>query len=174
MSGFDRLTTGGEENLVKWFLCVLFLLLTVCVATEGRVIYVDADAVGANDGSSWADAFNYLQDALVTASAGDEIRVAQGIYKPDQGTGIIPNDSTATFQLINSVTLKGGYAGLGILDPNERDNAMYETILTGDLSSNDVDVKDPLQLWWQLNRHENSHHVVTGSGTDATAVLGGD
>jgi len=59
---------------------------------EEGVIYVDDDAAGANNGSSWANAFNYLQDALEVAESGDEIRVAQGTYKPDRGAGITPYD----------------------------------------------------------------------------------
>ncbi|MHC4544362.1 MAG: LamG-like jellyroll fold domain-containing protein, partial [Planctomycetota bacterium] len=35
------------------------------------------------DGSSWADAFTDLQSALITAESGDEIRVAQGFYSPE-------------------------------------------------------------------------------------------
>ena len=46
------------------------------------IIYVDADANGLNDGSSWTDAFNDLQGALSVALPGDKIRVAQGTYKP--------------------------------------------------------------------------------------------
>jgi probable HAF family extracellular repeat protein len=137
-----------------------FLLLPV-----PRTIYVDDDASGANDGSSWADAYNYLQDALAAAYSGDEIHVAQGIYKPDQGGGQIPSDRTATFQLVNGVVLQGGYAGLGQPDPNARNIDLYETILSGDLSGND----EP----YFANNGENSYHVVTGSGTDANAVLDG-
>jgi len=43
-----------------------------------RLFYVDDDATGANDGSSWVDAFNFLQDALAVARYGDTIIVAQG------------------------------------------------------------------------------------------------
>jgi hypothetical protein len=45
------------------------------------VIYVDDDAAGANNGSSWVDAYRYLQDALAAARLTDkpvEIHVAQG------------------------------------------------------------------------------------------------
>ena len=36
------------------------------------IIYVDADASGANDGSSWADAYTDLQSALSAATSGDD------------------------------------------------------------------------------------------------------
>jgi probable HAF family extracellular repeat protein/predicted outer membrane repeat protein len=140
-----------------------------------KVIYVDDDATGANDGSSWADAFNHLQDALAAAWSGDEICVAEGIYTPDSNSAN-PNgsgDRTATFQLINGVTIKGGYAGTGTPDPNTRNIDFYETILSGDLDRNDVDVNDPADLLNEPTRAENSYHVVTGSGTDETAVLDG-
>ncbi len=137
------------------------------------ILYVDTDATGANDGSSWADAYNYLQDALATAYSGDEVRVAQGVYKPDQGAGITPGDREATFQLISGVNIKGGYAGAGTPEPNARDIELYETILTGDLNGNDVEVADPRDLLGHPSLSENSYHVVTGSGTNDTAVLDG-
>jgi hypothetical protein len=128
-----------------------------------RIYYVDDDAVGYNNGSSWDNAYKYLQDALYAASSEDEIRVAQGIYTPAEPSG----DRTATFQLINGVAINGGYAGVGAPNPDARDISTYETILSGDLNSNDVgDLYDE-------SRAENSRHVVTGSGTDANAVLEG-
>ncbi len=140
-----------------------------------EIKYVDADATGANDGTSWEDAFNYLQNALSAAGLGDEIRVAQGIYKPDEdsdnptGTG----DREATFQLKNGVAIKGGYAGYGEADPDKRDVETYESILSGDLDSNDAEAGDPSDLLTEPNRLENSYHVVTGSDIDETAVLEG-
>jgi len=149
-----------------------------CATALGRVIYVDANTPDNNDGSSWAKAYKYLQDSLVDAnSSGDvnEIHVAQGIYKPDEdsnnpdGTG----DRSATFQLISGVSFKGGYAGYGAPDPNARDIEQYETVLSGDIDGNDTLGLDPCDLLDDPNRCENSYHVVTGSGTDETAVLDG-
>ena len=51
---------------------------SVYAPPPGPIIYVDLNATGANDGSSWTDAFTDLQVALAVASAGNEIRVAEG------------------------------------------------------------------------------------------------
>ncbi|MHC4112562.1 MAG: hypothetical protein ACYSUY_15935 [Planctomycetota bacterium] len=138
-------------------------------------IIVDADANGANDGSNWADAYNYLQDALAIARYGDEIRTAKGTYTPDSNS-TDPNgsgDRKATFKLISGVTIKGGYAGFGEPDPDARDIQLYETILSGDLAGNDRDVNELSELLSDPCRAENSYHVVTGSGTNQHAVLDG-
>ena len=167
----------GIASLASRLQCVLLLLVVARTAAAGGVIYVDANAPGANNGSSWENAYVFLQDALADAETADkpvEIRVAQGIYKPDQGANQTLGDQNATFQLINSVTLKGGYVGFIGPDPSERDVDVYNTILGGDLNSNDRKVVDPYDLsWWESNRIDNSYHVVTSSSTDETAVLDG-
>ncbi|MHC4735726.1 MAG: right-handed parallel beta-helix repeat-containing protein [Planctomycetota bacterium] len=146
--------------------------------TAPQRIFVDIDAAGADDGTSWADAYNYLQDALIEADSAlkpVEIRVAEGIYTPDSSSAD-PNgsgDRMATFQLIDGVTLKGGYAGFGEPDPDSHDIELYETMLSGDLDGNDVDVNNPVDLLMEPTRAENSYHVVSGSGTDANTVLDG-
>ena len=55
-----------------------------------QTTYVDVNATGSVlDGSTWCDAYIHLQDALAEAAASggtiNEIRVADGTYKPDQG-----------------------------------------------------------------------------------------
>jgi hypothetical protein len=150
--------------------CVAVLVCLGWVSTApGKVIYVDDDATGANNGSSWANAYRYLQDALADANDSErsvEIRVAQGIYKPDQGAGIQSGDRAATFRLLNGVTIRGGYAGSGETDPNAWDPASSETILHGDLQDND-DYPNRATL------SDNSSHIVTSVGVDETAVLDG-
>jgi len=150
-------------------------ILSTCVcavSAKGQTtLYVDDDAPGVRDGSSWCNAYVFLQDALAAAAASGgtvtEIRVAQGIYRPDQGVGHVPGDREATFQLVNGVALRGGYAGCGADDPDARDFAVYEAVLSGDLNGDDVGhLYDP-------SRNENSYHVTTGSGTNRTAVVDG-
>ncbi|MHC4501582.1 MAG: InlB B-repeat-containing protein, partial [Planctomycetota bacterium] len=104
----------------------------------GADIYVDESATGGNNGSSWEDAFNYLQDALSVAEAGDHIWVAEGSYRPDEsntvpdGTGL----RTDTFELISGVAIYGAFpAGGGYW--HERDADSYETVLSGDLAGDD-------------------------------------
>ena len=141
---------------------------------EPPVTYVDMDANGSNDGSSWCNAYNYLQDALADPNA-CVIWVADGDYYPDSNSSQ-PNgsgDMNASFVLKDGVAIYGGFAGCGAANPNTRDVKLYETILSGDLAGNDVYVSDPCNLLTDPCRAENSYHVVDGSNTNASAVIDG-
>jgi predicted outer membrane repeat protein len=157
------------------WLIISLLIVALCGAIgSAKVIYVDASATGDNNGSNWTNAYNYLQDALVSAASyGAEIRAAQGIYRPDQGGGNVLGDRSATFQLRNGVTIKGGYAGLAGTDPNERDVDSYNTILSGDLDGDDKKVTELSELGYDSTRNENSYIVVTGSATNGSAIIDG-
>ena len=140
---------------------------SLTTAQRGGVLYVDAHAPAGGDGTAWSKAFPYLQNALAAASASrgaiQEIRVAAGTYLPHLGADPSLFQLSATFQLLNGVALKGGYAGMAAGgDPNTRDIHAHETILSGDLKTG----PDP----WD---EQGSRHVVSGSGTDSTAVLDG-
>ncbi|MHC4646636.1 MAG: hypothetical protein ACYTBJ_14150, partial [Planctomycetota bacterium] len=138
-------------------LLVFLFLLAIAATAAGKTVYVDDDANGANNGTSWADGYNYLQDALSTAQFGDEILVAEGTYIPSHLTD--PCDTrSATFQLISGVALYGGFpSGAG---GGGRDPAANETILSGDIGTPGA-VGD------------NCYHVVTTDHADAATVLDG-
>ncbi len=113
-----------------------------------KTIYVDDDAPLGGNGTNWDMAFKYLQDALFVAQRGDTIHVADGTYKPDQDElgNVVEGDWEATFQLVNEVTITGGFGG--------------ESILSGDIGEIG-------------STYNNSWIVVTGSRTRATATLVG-
>ncbi len=147
---------------------------------DDSVLYVDGNAVGSGGGADWTNAFPYLQYALAAARnlpGVHEIRVAQGIYLPDQGHIENLGDRTISFELVNGVVLKGGYAGIGASNPDERDIEKYKTILSGDLSGtleelNDDNFYSKLMDRGTMN-YENTMHVVSAIGVDASAVLDG-
>jgi len=150
-----------------WITTVLLVLLTLLPAAA-KVIYVDDDANGTNDGTSWGNAYVHLQDALVDANATEKpatIYVAQGVYRPDRGKNQVAGDRGATFLLVNGVTLRGGYAGLGQVDLTLRDISRFHTALHGDLKGNDG--PDFAQY------ADNSQVVVTSIHNDDTAVIDG-
>ncbi len=174
VSGTNRILRGGSWNDgIEQLLCAnrgshppddRFISYGFRVVSSG-IIYVDANIPDSNDGSCWDKAYKYIQDALAYASSKDyvaEIRVAQGTYTPDTNSSNPggTNDRAATFQLISGVALKGGYAGYAKSNPDARDISAYETVLTGDIGTVDVNT-------------DNSYHVVTGSGTDVDTILNG-
>ncbi|MHC4443350.1 MAG: choice-of-anchor Q domain-containing protein, partial [Planctomycetota bacterium] len=158
------------SNSTKSYLLILAvmggILLISPAAHAQSILYVDADAAsGANNGSSWTNAYLELYAALSAAQGIGgpvEIRVAEGTYKPDP-TGLA-DPREATFQLLNDVAVKGGYAGFGQPDPNQRDVNTHETILSGDLNGDDDTGGD---------NSENSYHVLMADHLDNTVVLDG-
>ena len=58
-------------------------------------------------------------------------------------------------------------------DPNARDIAAYETILSGDLKGNDRAVSESYDLYSDITRTDNSFHVVVAYDVDNTTVLEG-
>jgi len=112
----------------------------------GNIIYVDEDANGYNNGTSWFHAYRDLQDAFHTARncASNQIRVAQGTYKPtyinDTGARLI------SFDLLDDVAVYGGFpTGGGTW--SERNPSTYETTLSGDIGT-------------PAYEYDNSYHVV--------------
>ena len=89
------------------------------------IIYVDQDAAGANDGSSWYNAYRDLQSAVRQAGTGDEIWIAEGVYKPTSGS-----DRTATFSVTNGLALYGGFTGSEAWR-HQRDWAVHPVVQRG-------------------------------------------
>ncbi len=154
------------QRLTIIFLAIILSFVTIVTVFPIRtaradIIYVDLDATGSNNGYSWENAFIELQDALVAASSGDDIWVAEGIYYPTWQSN--PNDTrTATFQMINNVGIYGGFDGT---EENVTER-VWETNIT--ILSGDIGVVGDYA--------DNSYHVLfhpEGMNLDETAILDG-
>ncbi len=75
------MTTGRLANVMTVLVAIVALATFSTAAWAATTRYVDASAAG-GDGSSWAQAYTNLQDAIGASSSGDEIWVAQGTYYP--------------------------------------------------------------------------------------------
>ena len=151
--------------LGKLIYAAMFALLTFSAAAA---VYGKADATGANNGASWADAHTDLQTALANTASG-EIWVAAGTYFPS-ATGSV----NATFQLKNNVALYGGFVGTETL-LSQRNWTANVTTLSGDINHDDV-YGSP--TWYDYGDGfrgytGNTLYVTTGSNTDTSAVLDG-
>ncbi|NJX16289.1 T9SS type A sorting domain-containing protein [Tamlana crocina] len=99
------------------------------------VYYVDANATGANDGSSWTDAFTNVTDALALTNLNDAVWVAKGTYTlADKNTPIAVNT--------DEVDIIGGFAGTETTLADRDLTAIHTTnatIFTGDINGDDID-----------------------------------
>ncbi len=109
----------------------LWVAAWLAVNTQAAVLHVREGASGANTGATWHDAFIDLQAALALATAGDQILVATGTYKPTAGT-----DPDCAFVLKPGVELYGSYDQNG-----QRDWLNQPTILSGEIRPGDQPIK---------------------------------
>ena len=137
---------------------VAILFLSAGAASAARpykpiTYYVNVNAEGANNGTSWANAFTDLQDALDAAVSGDAIWVAAGTYRPDV------SDRKVSFALKSGVALYGGFAGSETALSERSSDPGLMTVLSGDIGMAGDDT-------------DNSYHVVFADGV-TDAVLDG-
>mgnify|MGYP006276686507 FL=1 len=143
-------------------LTFLLLLLAVATGPVQAQVYVDADAIGAGDGTSWTDAYTDLQSALAAATGSDELWIAAGVYTPAR------EDTSFTITgEQDGIALYGGFAGTETAR-TQRDPEQHRTILSGDLNRDDLDPDGDgiIEREDDLQGGENAHHVLILDGGD--------
>lgn len=136
------------------------------------IVYVAADAPAGGDGTSWATAFNNLNDGLSAAGTGalqKDVWVKKGTYRPDRvgwplNAPPTPGNRENTFRLYYTLKIYGGFAGTEN-SIAQRNIGANPTILSGDIGvPNDAS--------------DNVYHVVhmqsVNSHVDGFIIEGGN
>ena len=120
------------------------------------LVYVNVNATGGNNGTSWANAYTDLQTALTNTIYGAEIWVAAGTYYPTYQEGA--DSRNKFFHIIKDETeVYGGFVG-GETALSERNPTTNITILSGDIGVKNTNT-------------DNSYHVVYINGTTANGSI---
>ncbi len=153
-------------------------MIFATVAAEAKVHYVtQKGGAGTKDGESWTTAYDEaaFSAAILSAGAGDEIRVKAGVYRP-----VIPaNPASVTgaeqgksFVLKDGVAIYGGFAG-NETSSADRNPTANVTVLTGDLANDDTHDANGVTVNAANIIGDNSLCVVVGSGVTNATVLDG-
>ncbi len=153
--GYYPTTYGNSHNCDSVIVTEVFFE-SPCIWTGGEYVFVDTDAAGDNNGTSWEDAFNELTDAIYVAGRYEnvqEIWVAEGTYHPH----LTRRDTS--FILRDSIKIYGGFLGI----ENERAERTTDPELV--FLSGDINIADT--LW------DNSYHTVVMASSCVECVLDG-
>ncbi|WP_138994604.1 S-layer family protein [Larkinella sp. C7] len=138
--------------------CLLGFSLVVSAQTTTRFVSTTGTNGNPATATSWATATSNLQGAINSLSAGGEVWVAGGTYKPTTGS-----DRTISFSMKNNVAIYGGFVGT---EANRSERPAIDlttpssTTLSGDIGT----VGDPA---------DNSLHVIWNINIASTATLDG-
>lgn len=117
---------------MKHYLFCLLLLHLLLVPPSNAQIYVDGAASGANNGTSWTNAYTNLSPAIATAVAGNEIWVAAGTYTPAAGASYVMKEGIKVYggflSGMASLTSRNPVANVTILDGNGNSILSFSTI----------------------------------------------
>ena len=105
----------------------LIASLLVATAFAQRTVYVDIDATGSQNGTSWANAYNKAQDAFSNAKIGDNVWIAEGTY----ALQTTRRDYTFNWNK-DSVSIYGGFDGTETA-LSQRDWESNPTIFSGEI-----------------------------------------
>ena len=162
--GFD-LNYVGSIDQIRYYERTLNLSEIAFLFNEDKpkvAVYVNTTATGANNGTTWADAFTSLDAALTASSYINEIWVATGTYKP---TGTV---RTSTFLMKYNLKMYGGFNGTETL-LSQRNPKVNITTLSGDVNGDD----NATITATESTRQDNLYHVISARGNIKDVTIDG-
>ncbi len=117
----------------KTQILIAFLLNSSFIFSQ--ITYVNLQAEGNNDGSSWENAYTDLRIALENTTEG-EVWIAEGTYLPTlEDNQDTPDDNRyLSFKTPPNVSVFGGFKQTGNPEWGDRDRNRYRTILSGNIN----------------------------------------
>lgn len=162
------------------------VLILMCNFVFADVYYVKPVAEGLEDGSSWSDASDNVQEIIDLASANsDSIFISAGVYFPSS-----TKNRDESFIVKSNVSVFGGFVGDEVGSVNdiignrvrgdlnsdgkiESWEFVNKSIFSGDLENNDIEfslVEFRLSQEIESSRIDNSHHVLISDGADSLLI----
>ncbi len=170
IAGVYRSAPGVYEEIVQTGMGCDSIVTKKLQYSNTDHYYVDHSASGLENGFDWPNAFTDLQSALFNTclKTGDTIYVAEGMYYPDQGGGMIDNNRNAHFIIPDGITVKGGYPQGG----GPQDLSAYATILSGDLEQNDLS-QSPATIADIVGANAYTVVMTNGGTLDGVSITAG-
>lgn len=154
----------------SFFLCISLILTSQPTSTvkAGSVLHVTTLGVTSGTCGDWDHSCTPTY-AFSIAAAGDEIWIAEGVYKPTFTT-----DQTIFFNLTTSVAIYGGFDPWNGDDTwAERNPSTNPTIFSGDVNGDDTQTPIITNASTETNNTSNSYHVMVVQSTAAGSILDG-
>lgn len=130
------------------------VMVLLCANAIASTIYVNKNATGANNGTSWTNAYTTIETAFANSIVGDQIWVAAGVYKP-AGTS-----RSTTYLIPNGVAVYGSFAGTETALAQRDLSGGATTTLNGDINTVGVQT-------------DNCYYVVRFTNASSLTVLDG-
>lgn len=162
---------------MRRFSLLMTLLLATCLAwAQDNIRYVSTTGAYINDGKSWANAKNKIQDAINDLGAGGGyVFVAAGTYTPSESTEKTGGSTLyMSFKIPEGVKVYGGFAGneigataeeiIGkrVATKTELGSFFWtnKSILSGNLSADAVFTWNAVKKQYETTFYGNCYHVV--------------
>jgi len=171
--------------LIAIFMISIFVVaIPIASAAAPVTYYVDDSATGANDGTSWTDAYTTISDALLVAQPSDTILVESGVYTEDViiatsyltleskdpyganikgkvligGVGVsVSGVSVIGFKITDFTALTGAYAGIWLRGVEVKDILIDGNLIDG-------------SAVWPANK-ASGIETVKGTGTGSAKIV---
>ncbi|MCS6819646.1 MAG: hypothetical protein NZ522_06800, partial [Chitinophagales bacterium] len=163
---------------MKKLFTVIFVFF--CAFMFAQTIYVNPQATGSNDGTSWANAYTDLQVAINNAPSGASLWLRSGTYYPIRdttGSGNANPRNNMFYILDKTLYIYGGFIGNETI-LQQRKPDLNPTIISGENGTTPNDSSDNIRVLFFIKNNTNTSVTFDGLrftkayNTDGNSLIG--